>query len=186
MSIAHLQQHVQDVPNSKLSKLQQGYAEILSRYEWDVFGTHTWARPSSPEVMLRNFKWWLFTVQVLFARSVGLAWLDGDRDRVQGPWANAYRKGRGHPKWVFAIEPFRNGGLHAHSLVRWSDRLRLPSGSRDDLRPVWKVWKDNYGRGSFDRPQAQGCVTTYCSKYVVKGGDIELSPSFSASRLPAG
>lgn len=161
--------------------VRSGWSEFLGRYRWDVFATLTYAQAvRSSEKVLRDFHGWLWSWQVEAAISRGLA-CRSESGRVSGAWANGYRKGRFRPVWVVGVEPHRSGALHAHAVVKWSDRL-------PDLRRSvgWSLWTEGRANGwsRLEPPRCQGDVTDYVSKYVTKGEDLFLSPSFSAAVLP--
>lgn len=180
--------------------VREGWAEFLSRYQWDVFATLTYRGSAwAEEKVYRNFKSWLYAWQLRTAIERGLCTeqrrpkLDaynrtiGCTIRYSGRWYNKYRKGRAFPVYVVGIEPQKSGKLHAHAIIKWSDSLPdLYRGTGHHL------WTGPMAEGGFDHgisrigpPRCQGDVAGYVSKYVVKGGDLYLSPSFDAARLVA-
>jgi len=58
-------------------------------------------------------------------------------------------------------------------MIHWSDRL-------NGLRRTdgWKLWFDQYGFAKVEEPRSDLDVAAYCTKYVVKGGDLYFSTSF--------
>lgn len=172
------------------SKLRGAWAEFLGCLPWDVFATLTFKRPTGEEVLVRNIGRWLWLWQLKTAIDCEMAWLEDDgghdpfkppqsRDtharRARGPWPNAYRKGRCYAQWVAGIEPHKSGRLHAHVMIHWSDRLK-------DLTRTdgWRIWFDQYGFARIESPRSELDVAAYCTKYVVKGGDLYLSKSLDA------
>lgn len=172
-----IRQQFEHMPWEKRKEILDGWVELLTRYRWDVFATLTWRNPTSAEVIIKNLKWWLWNWQLETAIKRGLAWLD-DECKARGPWANAYRRGRRRPVWVIGIEPHKSGRLHAHAMIQWDDGL-------NDLNRQhgWRIWHSAYGRARIEPPRSQEDVAEYCSKYVVKDGDVTLSPSFKAARM---
>ncbi len=180
--------------------VRAGWAEFLARYQWDVFATLTYAgNVWAEEKVLRNFRTWLHKWQERTAIERGLCKIRTKERRDgygrvtvthvhrSGAWSNNIRKGRGHPVWVLGVEPHKSGRLHAHAIIKWSNLL--PNLER---RLGWHLWHEpraksgfGFGVARIEPPQSQGDVATYVSKYVVKGGDLYLSPSFDAARLVA-
>lgn len=174
------------------SKLRDAWVEFLGRVTWHVFATLTYRRPTGEEVLIRNIERWLWLWQLQTAVERGQARLadDGGHDpfkpkpsgdsyprRARGAWPNAYRHGRCFPHWVAGVEPQKSGRLHAHVLIHWSDRL-------NGLRRTdgWRLWFEQYGFAKLEEPRSGLDVAAYCTKYVVKGGDLYLSPSFDACK----
>jgi len=180
--------------------VRRGWAELLSRYTWDVFATLTYANPVwAGEKVVRDFRRWLWRWQFETALERGLAAsrtierrdaygrIRDTHEKVTGPWYNSYRKGRADPVWVLGVEAHQSGTLHAHAIIRWS--VQLPDLER---RLGWDLWKGaghanglGLGFARIEPPRGQDDVAGYVSKYVVKGGEITLSPSFDAHRLAA-
>ncbi len=180
--------------------VREGYAELLGRYDWDVFATLTYGgRVWCPEKVERNFRSWIFRWQEQTAeercmcsvswrrRTDGYGRVVGQTAKRRGTWWNAYRAGRAFPTWVLGIEAHRSGLLHAHAIIRWSRAL-------PDLR--WRLghelWRNPKSEGGFGHglnrvvpPKNCNHVAGYVAKYVVKGGDLVFSPSFDAARLAA-
>lgn len=88
--------------------------------------------------------------------------------------------------WVLALEPHRDGRLHAHVLVKMTRHLEwLDYTIGQDL---WRNGCDGRpGRGIcwFEVPRSQLHVSCYVAKYVVKfGGDaLTFSENFDAARM---
>lgn len=180
--------------------VRAGWAELLSRYKWDAFATLTYADPVwACEKIVRDFQRWLFTWQLETALDRQLAVVEtrtrfdaygretSSHQKIHGSWYNSYRKGRCRPIWVLGVERHQSGSLHAHAIIKWSEFL--PDLER---RLGWELWagtkhEAGYGHGfaRIEPPRDQEDVAGYVSKYVVKGGEIYLSPSFNAHRLTA-
>lgn len=181
--------------------VREGWAELLSRYEWNAFATLTYANPVySSEKVLRDISRWLWRWQLETAVERGLAdrrLVGGGvdvygnprepRERYCGTWPNSYRKGRARPVYVVGVEPHRSGALHAHAIIRYS--RMLPDLDR---RHAWRLWHQppdlggfGHGLARIEPPRGQDDVASYVAKYVVKGGEVYVSPSFNARRLTA-
>ena len=180
--------------------VRDGWAEFLGRYGWDAFATLTYRGSAwANEQVVRNFRTWLFRWQVVTAIERGQCSESvrprhdaygrevGTSVKRRGTWWNGYRKGRAFPVWVLGVEPQKSGKLHAHAIIRWSPAL--PDLSR---WTGWHLWTGARSEGAFDHgfariepPRCQDDVAGYVSKYVVKGGELHLSPSFDAARLVA-
>jgi hypothetical protein len=85
-------------------------------------------------------------------------------------WAK-HRKG---VRWARAAEFQRRGAIHFHALM-------AGDGLATERRLFWMdAWHDLGGAAGFARievPEGQGAVLGYCSKYVDKHGNIDLSPT---------
>ena len=180
--------------------VRAGWAELLSRYQWDAFATLTYANSvRTSEKVLRDFRRWLKRWQVETAVQRGLVTRStttrtdaygrtiSTDEKLSGSWHNAYRKGRAFPVWVLGVEQHRSGTLHSHAIIKWSDHL-----PDLDRRLGWSLWFNSKAEGGFghgiariEPPRGQSQVATYVAKYVVKGGEVYPSPSFDARRLTA-
>ncbi len=189
-----------DVVSLTDRNVRTAWATFLTRYPWDTFATLTYAGSAwAEEKVVRNFRHWLFRWQVETAKARGLCnesvharkdgydRVVGARRKLSGSWWNAQRKGRARVVWALGVEPQRSGKLHAHAVMRW------PSMLADPIRRVgWHLWTGPKSSGGLDHgfsriepPRCQHDVAGYVSKYVVKGGELYLSPSFDAARLEA-
>lgn len=159
------------------------WQELLSRCQWDYFLTLTLDPKrfprSGPESWVKSFRWFLFTWLSESAIVAGVARKD-ERGRLSGSWVNAWRKGRGQPMWVLALEPHRDDRLHAHVLVKMTRYLEWL-----DFSAGQKLWQANRGICWFEVPKSAARVGAYVAKYVVKcGGDaLTFSPNFDAARM---
>lgn len=159
------------------------YASLLSRVGWSYLITLTLDPKrfprSGPESWLKMWRWFLFTWMATCAMKAGQAWKDGHR--IKGPWANAYRHGRGQPMWILATEPHRDDRLHAHGLVMLTRDLPWLEYAEGH-----KIWRAERGLAWIEAPKSQARVAGYVSKYVVKGGPdaLTFSPNFDAAMMP--
>lgn len=103
--------------------------------------------------------------------------------KISGPFYNAWKKyDKLKPVWMVAIEKHKSGGKHLHALIKhrvFQDTLQRKAG--------WASWHGNRGNGQIriEPPLDQKDVRGYVTKhYATKGGDIELSPTFTRKCLP--
>lgn len=180
--------------NPNRSAIREAWAEFLSRYEWDVFATLTWRDTDKrgrevrlgPERIIRDVRQWLWRWGCETAIRRGAASLADpsvpimEGGRVVGPWASAYRRGHNRPVIVVGIERGPDlGRLHAHCLIKFRGMMQDASRWMG-----WGLWWSMHGIARLEPPRGQASVAGYVSKYVTKGGDIWLSPTFKAARLP--
>lgn len=170
-------------------RLRDAWADLLCRVEWDQFITLT-VDPKRKrnqrmgvEAWERAWRWLLFAWLAECAVLAGQARRDADRPGLlRGTWVNAWRKGRGVPMWVLALEPHRDDRLHAHVLLKLTrDSPWLDYGVGH------QVWNRERGLAWFEKPRDQDHVTRYVSEYVVKHeggpGALCLSPNLDCARL---
>ncbi len=171
--------------------------EVLSRHDWDVFLTGTYARPvrTSEKIVRDTYNFlWLWQLETAEQRGKCFTTFEEKRDgygrlictheRYHGPWFNSYRKGRAQPVWVLGIEPHRSGALHIHMLIRWSDKL--PNLDHALGMKLWNAPRSEGGLGyglrcHIETPRSQGDVAGYLSKCAVGDGDIQWSQSFDVA-----
>lgn len=159
------------------------WQELLSRVQWDYFLTLTYDPKryprSGPESWLKAWRWFLFAWLSECALQAGQAERD-ERGRLCGSWMNAWRKGRGQPMWILALEPHRDDRLHAHVLLKLTRHLTWL-----DYEVGQKLWQGSRGHCWFEVPRSRGQVAAYVAKYVVKLGSdaLTLSPNFDAARM---
>lgn len=187
--------------NTSNHAVRFAWQELLSRVRWDYFITLTvnprWFPRMGAESWAKAWTWFLFTWLSESAVAAGQGekvpstiktvrvkkggeWVDEPVMRVKGPWANAWRKGRGKPMWVLALEPHRDSRLHAHVLVKMTRDLAWL-----DYSVGQKIWQAHRGICWFEVPKSQVEVGAYVTKYVVKSGSDALifSENFDAARI---
>lgn len=170
---------------------------LLVRYPWDCFATLTFNRPRrDPFEVLNAYRIWVQKWHELEAVERGALQVTYTpradaygrelpaRVKRKGSWWNGWKKGRGRPVWVVGVEPHESGLLHLHACIHF----RTPWVMQ--RRNGWRVWSDadypggmNMGWSRLEAPTSLGDVAGYVSKYVTKGGEIVLSPSFTAKRV---
>lgn len=142
---------------NRVSALQKSWIEMLSRYQWDWFVTLTFKDSVHPEAADKRFRVWLNELNTAL---YGRRW----RQRGQGVY------------WAKALEYQKRGVIHFHVLM--SDTQNL----NETLRRLTFMdkWKKIAGFSKIEVPNQQQCVARYCAKYIVKGGEIDLSPTLSS------
>lgn len=134
--------------------LAESWALFLGRYKWDWFCTFTFSAPTHPEAADKVFR--------MFVRELN-EFLYGKRRLYPG----------GGVYWVRALEWQKREVLHYHALM----------GDVEDLNARTKrlQWMDRWGElagfAKIERPTTNAAVAAYCSKYVAKGGEIDVSAS---------
>jgi len=137
-----------------VGSVRRAWVEMLSRFEWDWFVTLTFKNEIHPEAADKRFRVWLDQVnRPLYGRR----W----RERGQGVY------------WAKALEWQKRNVIHFHLLM--SDTQNL----NETLRrlSLMDKWNHIAGFSKIEVPARQECVTRYCAKYIIKGGEIDLSPT---------
>ena len=136
------------------SKVREGWVDLLGRYQWDWFVTLTFRNCIHPEAAEKRFRVWLNQL---------------NRQLYGQRWS---KKGQG-VYWAKALEWQKRNVIHFHLLM--SDVQNL----NETLRRLSAMdkWRDLAGFARIEVPKQQMCVARYCAKYVIKGGEIELSPT---------
>ena len=138
-------------------ELRDGWTELLTRYQWDWFLTMTFREAVHPEAA---DKLWRVFVSKL------------NRDLYGHRW---YRNPDTAVYWVRALEWQKRGVLHYHALAGDTHSLNVQASRR-----WWKeVWYEIAGIARIDRVFGIDDVAAYVSKYVVKGGEIDVSRSLA-------
>jgi hypothetical protein len=151
--------------------LCDGYVNLLSRYNWNLFGSMTFRGDSvHPERADKTFRYF---IAVLNRRLYGPRW---------------HKKGEGIA-WARAIEMQRRDVIHFHCLLAdpylndahkfgWS---RQPNGKWSN--ELNEIWNELAGFARIAPVDAQEAVGRYISKYTVKGGEIDFGGPLEAGRL---
>lgn len=162
--------------------LRQSWGVLLMRWPWDWFCSFTFREALiGPEYICKAFRGWWYGVLLEEAEARGMARVLPDKSR-RGSWVRGYARGQAWAmgQWALAVEPHKSGKLHCHALCR------LPKwcGDASYMNAAW-AWKRDHGFCRVEPPRGQrGAVTRYVSKYVVKGGEVELSPGLTWSAAP--
>ena len=132
---------------SRVERVRDGWIELLSRLEWEWFATLTFREHTHPESAEKRFRMW---VSELNRQAYGVRWA----------------KRRVMATWVRALEYQLRGVLHFHALLRGVGEVRrLAAMDR---------WFALAGIARVVPVRQQEAVRAYCSKYVVKGGELEV------------
>lgn len=141
-------------PSGRVPSLSEAWASYLSRFQWDWFVTLTFRESRHPEAADKLFRVWLNEInRALY----GKRW----RQKGQGVY------------WVRCIEWQRRDVIHFHVLM--SDTQDLNETMR--RLSCMDRWRDLAGFSKIEKPKQQACVARYCAKYIVKGGEIDVSPT---------
>ena len=139
-----------------------GWADWVKGWQWEWFCTMTFRERVHPE---RAHKLWRWVVRGI------------DRE-LYGPQVARRAEGL---QWVRALEFQRRGVIHYHALARRTRGYRRLT--------VMDLWKDVAGYAKVEAVRNVESVSGYCSKYVVKGGDLDVggwrSDEMRASLLSA-
>jgi hypothetical protein len=137
--------------------LRDAWIALLGRWEWEWFATFTFREPVHPEAADKKFR-------VLISQANRV--LYGHR------W---HKKGEGI-RWVRALEYQKCDVIHYHALM---------AGVQDLRRLTWMdKWYDMAGIARIEKIDAKDAVVRYVSKYVVKGGEIDLGGPLQPAELP--
>jgi len=129
---------------------------FLRQWTWQWFCTFTFREIIHPEAAGKRFR--------LFISMVN--------QELYGPrW---HKKGQG-VKWVRALEQQRRGVIHHHALIAGVDDLR---------RLTWMdIWNELVGFSRIEPIRDDIAVRRYVSKYVVKGGELDLGGTLLTDQL---
>jgi len=139
------------VSKRAVSEVRDGWIELLGRYDWQWFVTLTFRGSSvHPEKADKKWRVWLDRLNTsLFGRR----------------W---WKKSSG-VRWARALEYQRRGVIHFHALVGG-----VPGDKLGDRLPAAAMWQDIAGFSRVDAIKNLELVKRYVSKYVVKGGEIDV------------
>lgn len=161
---------MQPESSKQTSPLQAAWIETLSRYHWDLFGTLTFPEETHPEAAYKKFR--LF-ISILNRKLYGPRW---------------FKKGEGIT-WCVALEYQRRGVAHFHCLLAEPALIELHKASwhlaqngrwQNELN---ELWLDLAGFARVHRIDNLEAVQRYVSKYVVKGGEIDLGGPLDQRRM---
>lgn len=145
--------------------LREAWGDWIGRQPWHLFVTLTSEKQTHPEAMSKRFRYCMKHVeQFMYGRR---------------------REPAGHTlQWVMGLERTKRGWPHTHAVVRF------PNVPDVDLVPIevfdlgyWQRWMtDTGGFAWLERPKSQQACVNYVSKYITKGGDLELSRNLDFPR----
>lgn len=135
-------------------RLGDAWVEMLAPYHWDWFCTLTFRDRVHPEAADKRFR---VLISKLNRRLFGPRW-------PQKIAHTAY--------WCRGLEFQRRGVIHFHALVG----CRAKDLNHHAIRNYWSdVWKDLAGLARIERIRNTNDALGYLTKYVSKGGEIDLS-----------
>ena len=149
---------------------REAWRELLSAEPWHWFCTLTFRRDHErasggihPEKADKAFRF--------FVRNLNES-LYGNRWMRHAP--------HGGVVWARGQEFHKDGKIHFHAVMAAPDRdLNTCS------RYYWhEWWYREFGRNQIERPECQGDVVGYVSKYVTKDGEVDLSRNFGEAKPP--
>ena len=140
--------------------LKKAYAEFLADYPWQWFCTFTFKIPPHPEAATKKFRLWVNRIN----------------RELYGCRAQKHKRS---VFWVLALEYHKSGVIHFHGLL--GDVIDLnTSFSRLE---AMKLWEDIGGYARiYPIDEKLEKVTSYVSKYVIKGGEISFSENLAEFR----
>ncbi len=137
--------------------LRDAWIALLGRWEWEWFCTFTFRDLVHPEAADKRFR-------VLISQANRV--LYGHR------W---HKQGRSL-RWVRALEYQKRDVIHYHALM---------AGVQDLRRLTWMDrWHELAGYARIEPIESSAAVARYVSKYVVKGGEIDLGGPLVPAELP--
>jgi len=137
--------------------LRDAWIALLGRWEWEWFCTFTFRDMVHPEAADKRFR-------VLISQANRV--LYGHR------W---HKKGQGL-RWCRALEYQKRDVIHYHALI---------AGVQDLRRLTWMDrWHELAGYARIEPIESSAAVSRYVSKYVVKGGEIDLDGPLVPAELP--
>lgn len=151
--------------------IHEGYTQLLLRQPWHWTGTFTFApgRESvragvHPESADKAFRFFVSSLN----------------REIWGPrWA---KKPHGGIIWARGQEYHKSGRIHHHAVFA-GPTFDLNSEIR---RLTWMDWwYRHFGIARLERPRSQNDVSGYVSKYVTKGGEVDLSANFGRYQPPS-
>lgn len=141
----------------------EAWREFIAGFgvQWQWFCTFTFTESVHPERAAKLFRLWI--------RRLNRA--------LYG--AHFERKGRAGVYWVLAWEYQRRGVVHFHVLVGDVEDLNVRA-RRLDWMDVWHGFGPPAGFARIEAVENQSAVRNYVTKYVVKGGEIDVSASLGS------
>lgn len=136
-----------------LSVVREGWIALLNRYTWDWFVTMTFREATHPESADKRWRLW---VSMINRQLYGPRW---------------YKKKKS-VLWIRALELQTRGVIHYHALMSHPQDLNVILSRFAEMENLNTI----AGFARIFPPRSMDAVINYCSKYVVKGGEIECSP----------
>ena len=147
--------------------LRESWGAWIGSQPWDLFVTLTSEKQTHPEAMLKRFRYCMHKAS----------------DHVYGRrWE---RRGQG-AQWVTGLERTKQGWPHSHAVVRFPGvDIRGQEGRAIFDLGHWQRWMTKTGGFAWlELPRSVQAVVQYVTKYVVKDGELELSPTVDFAQAP--
>ena len=141
--------------------LAQAWREFIAHYPMQWFCTLTFTEEVHPERAAKLFR--------LFIRQLN--------KKLYG--SHFERRGHLGVFWVLAWEYQKRGVLHFHALVGDVEDLNARA-RRLDWMDIWHGFGPPAGFARIEDIKSQEAVRNYVTKYVTKGGQIDLSASLKS------
>jgi len=145
---------------SKSVALQSAWVELISRHDWQWFGTFTFREEVHPEKADKLFRLWCALV---------------DESHLGSTWHRKSQQ-KNRLQWVRGLEWQKRGVLHYHALIRNLPAYR--DGFSDRLTWAGK-WNELAGFGLICPVAEIGGAAGYISKYCAKGGEVDVCPALT-------
>ncbi len=136
----------------------RAWREFIGRFPMQWFCTLTFTEDVHPERAAKLFR--------LFIRRLNKALYGSHYER----------RGRAGVFWVLAWEYQKRGVLHFHALLGDVENLNARA-RRLDWMDTWQGFGPPAGFARIEEIHSQHAVNDYVTKYVTKGGQIDLSSS---------
>lgn len=142
------------------ASVRESWGEWIAGQHWDLFVTLTSEKQTHPEAMLKRFRYCMNKAS----------------DHVYGRHWD--RRGMG-VQWVVGLERTKRGWPHSHAICRFPMvDIAGPEGREMFDLGYWSKWMSSTGGFAWlELPHSKQAVINYVCKYVVKDGDLELSPN---------
>jgi hypothetical protein len=154
--------------------LRAAWVGFLGRWTWELFGSHTFREDAHPEAAYKRFR---VFVSKLNRELYGPRW---------------YKHPERCIRWVCAMERQQRGIVHFHSLLSGPGLVELwQKGWQRQEDGRWsnqlnELWNFLAGFARIERIDSAEAVRRYVSKYVVKGGEIDLGGAGMPDRVRSG
>lgn len=156
------------MPKSEVeSTLRGAWGSWIGGQPWDLFVTLTSEKQTHPEAMLKRFRYCMNKAS----------------DHVYGRrWSE---RGLGM-QWVVGLERTKQGWPHSHAVARFPGvDIRGQEGRQVFDLGYWQKKMTSTGGFSWLQiPRSEQAVVQYVTKYVVKDGELELSPTVEFAGAP--
>lgn len=139
--------------------LRDAWGEWLGHRPWDLALTLTSDSRTHPEALLKRFRYCTHKIA----------------DHLYGKhWA---RRESG-PEYVVGMERHKTGWPHSHAVIRLPN-VDLADPLQLNLEQWQKFITETGGFCHLSRPRNQEDTVSYCTKYVLKEGDLTLSDNLN-------